>query len=287
MLTKTTFAGFHHFVGFHRFAGAWSGSTAARCVFIFCSILAAACSDGDGGTSARDAGTLDTVLFDGSILSDGGLTTTANSDAGTNLGEPACLGDCRPTTADSCAGDLSCALVDGQGMCVADVGHGEVGQSCTRSSDCALGHACFEKRTGGECGRVCCDGTEGACGAEERCGGPGLLIEEGLSVASSWRECGAPRSCDVLDTRSCEPGEGCYVVSSEPDTECLAAGTGEVGASCAKQNECRAGLFCAGLVDSRCVRICELGQGCPAGEGRCVAPDMPWPDNAGLCTNGP
>ncbi|HJL47456.1 MAG TPA: hypothetical protein RMG45_16505, partial [Polyangiaceae bacterium LLY-WYZ-15_(1-7)] len=169
-------------------------------------------------------------------------------------------------------------------MCVPMGGRIGEGEPCERTDQCMVGLACFRKREGGVCGRICCPASGAACDPEEeeRCGGPGVLID---GSETEFGECLPPRACDVLADDACEPGESCYIVSSRGDTDCREAGEADVGEDCEAPNDCAAGLTCSGFFEQACVRICalEVEGSCPADEGTCVAYAQS-PEGTGLCT---
>jgi hypothetical protein len=162
----------------------------------------------------------------------------------------------------------------------------EKGGACTSSEECAPGLACFRRGDGGVCGQPCCPGRAEVCEGETTCNGPGVLVD---GNDSEWASCIGPRACQPLAPgETCEPGEGCYIVSSTGDTDCRRAGAADVGDPCAEQSDCAPGLFCAGLSSPTCVRICSLGDAgtgatCPSGEGNCRAYSHS-PPGTGLCT---
>jgi hypothetical protein len=162
---------------------------------------------------------------------------------------------------------------------------GHEGDACRTASDCLDMLGCFAiAGGGGRCMRVCCPSADGICGPVAHCGGPAVLVSGDTSV---WGRCVPPRSCDVLTGLSCDPGEGCYIVSDRADTDCRAAGAGAAGAACSQPNDCAPGFVCTGLGTSRCVRMCGLGDAgtpaCSSHEGVCQA--YPYsPPGTGVCT---
>jgi hypothetical protein len=234
----------------------------------------------DGGPQL-DATFLD-ASFDGSPWPDGSL-----ADASADAAPLACMsGNCDPREpSTTCDGAEVCALVGGEPTCVPStgVGTGLEGTTCTASADCAPGLACIRYGDGAECAAVCCPSDAATCGSDMRCSIVGGLAEGG---STDWWHCIGPRPCDVFNpSDKCEPEEGCYIVSAEGDTDCLLAGTGGVGESCAEQNDCAAGLFCGGLVERTCSRICGVSGDptCPDGEGSCVV-YAHSPVGTGICT---
>ncbi|MCA9583591.1 MAG: hypothetical protein KC416_17450, partial [Myxococcales bacterium] len=129
-----------------------------------------------------------------------------------------------------------------------------------------------------------CDERGDLCaGPNERCGGTGVLVD---GTATPWRQCVARRPCDPLAPAAvCEPGEACYVVSDQGDTDCRLEGSGALGDTCTESTDCGEGLVCAGLVGSTCKRICEVGQGGCSGGESCVQ-QVYTPAGRGVCTKG-
>ncbi len=230
-----------------------------------------------------DASFLDSISLDTStadtFVSDTGSDAPPFTDTGTSdLCEE---GVCDPTDVEACTEETSCVLTADGPACVELLAPGERGAPCDALNGCAAGLSCFLKRDGGECGRPCC-ATGSACEPGESCGGANMLVD---GSTTTFGECLPPRPCNVLSSASCEPSEACYIVSSTGTTDCLFAGEADVGERCAMQNDCAGGLFCAGISDSMCVRICELGVegSCPAMEGSCQAYAQS-PPGTGLCT---
>ncbi|MDQ3031608.1 MAG: hypothetical protein M3Y87_04265 [Myxococcota bacterium] len=262
----------------------------AACVVI-ASMLAGCSSDRpelDDAGMGRDA-----ALQEGGVVpTDGGPDGAARTDAGAiDAGTVAACagGECDPRDIGGCPGEDAgvCALRDRLPACVASVGEVTEGESCVGDTDCAAALACF--RDGGSvgiCARVCCPGEIGVCGDEtdERfyCRADGVLAS---GIATSWGRCSELRTCDVLaPERACAMGEGCYIESERMRSVCRYAGSGDVGAMCERQTDCRAGFFCAGVMTSTCVRICRLDDAasCPDAEGRCVAQAYS-PPGSGVC----
>ncbi len=250
----------------------------------FCLALAlAGCGDDDGG--ARDAGA-DAARMDATIIDGGPLTDAAGPDArldASDAGDAAppmmCDGLCDPTEGACAAG--FCVLTSEEPTCVREAGTQHEGDPCDAIDRCAPGLACFLKREGGTCGRVCCPTAGSGCDTNERCDGPGVLFD---GTRTGFGECLPPRRCDVLGN-DCEPMEACYIVDTAGGTDCRAAGAAPVGAACERPNDCQPGLACTGLFEQTCVRVCSLraSGSCPTSEGSCIAYAQS-PEGTGLCT---
>ena len=196
-------------------------------------------------------------------------------------GLPMCPGICRPDEPSGCGAE-TCVLEGAGPRCATMTGAAELGAPCEETTECAPGLACFQRRSGGVCGRICCRQEPDSCGVGEECRGTGILVN---GTETFYGECQEPRACDVLapPIEACEAGEACYVIA-EGETGCLASGTGEFGDACELPNDCAPGFACVGAFESRCARICRLGRDdCPMGEGTCVAYAQS-PDGTGLCT---
>ena len=219
-----------------------------------------------------------TTVVDAPMADAGSLDMAAQPDQGPAM---VCPGLCRPDVPESCADFLTCVLEGPMPRCAPDAGTSEAGSPCESADQCAPGYACFEKRTGGVCGRVCCTEDPTACGAGEVCRGTGTLVD---GTATAYGECQAPRTCDVLATsETCEVGEACYILG-EGENGCLAEGVGESGTACVAPNDCAAGYACVGAFESTCARVCRLGRSdCMDVGGSCVAYAQS-PDGTGLCT---
>lgn len=248
-------------------------------------VLLAAC--GDDATTVPDAGARDaSVEVDGRVppLPDAGAQMDAGVtavDAGVGL---ICGGSaCDLRDAESCGEGASCRVVADGAECVAlgDAGLGVArGEACTALGDCAPGLVCFERRAGGGiCGAPCCPGDGTGCGGEALiCEGGGLVD----GTVSTWGECRMPRSC-TLFAEGCELGETCTIVEGRM-TECRRAGEVLEGYACSSQARCAPGLFCAGLFESTCVRICAIGDNSPCAEDESCQSYASSPEGYGLCT---
>ncbi len=247
-------------------------------------LVVSACGDDD--SEPIDFGT----PRDAIMVVDGPLEDSGASDANppmVDMSGPICPGICRPDEVTGCSdSSATCVLEGAEPRCAATTGTLEAGTPCEDADQCAAGYACFQRRTGGVCGRICCPGDPTTCTVGQVCRGTGILV---AGVATGYGECQEPRMCDVLATpvEACQPGEGCYIISAE-ETGCLAAGMGETGAACEAPNDCAPGFACVGAFDGTCARICRLGRAgdCMDGEGSCVAYAQS-PDGTGLCTPEP
>jgi hypothetical protein len=177
-------------------------------------------------------------------------------------------------------------LDDAVPACVEMAGMGSAGDYCDATADCGPGLACFLAHGDGRCAAPCCPSDAEACGVDERCGAPGILVD---GTPTQFYRCTGPRPCDVFAPQEvCEDTEGCYIVEPDGTTDCRPAGAGESGAPCVEQSDCMPGFFCGGLTALTCVRICELrassgDRACPPDEGSCRAYSHS-PEGTGLCT---
>ena len=250
--------------------------------------LVCACGDeGDDSTVEMDASARDGMtIVDGTFELDVAIrdSSPGGDSALFDLGPPPmCSGPCAPDDPDSCGANNYCVLSSDTPACTDSVGSAQAGTPCEMSDQCALGHACFRRRTGGACAPVCCPSRPDSCGAGLRCRGSGQLAD---GTPTSFGECVQPASCDVLASDACEPGEACYIVADELEgTGCLRAGDGEAGASCEAPSDCAPGFSCVGAFEQTCRRVCRLGmtEGCPTAEGACQAYAQS-PEGTGLCT---
>lgn len=235
----------------------------------------------------RDSGPLeDTNLTEGGIIRedtgprlDAAGSDAAPPDAAVDLCATAC--DPRGEAMMGCVDDLRCILNTEAPMCGAGFGLLAEGTPCEAPDACAPGLACFRagRTSGGVCGRVCCS-TENSCGASARCGGDGVLVD---GTATAWGRCVLPRTCDVLMPElTCETREGCYVIDGAGATECRLAGAALAGELCAVAEDCAAGLFCGGLGERTCLRICSIAMPRCAATERCIAQTYS-PEGTGIC----
>jgi hypothetical protein len=195
------------------------------------------------------------------------------------------IGECDPRANSPCGSDAFCSLRTAVPSCEMTIGMGAEGSACRDVADCEEGLACFDTGAGGVCGRPCCPSGIESCPGGQACTGAGYLID---GTSSLWWRCVEPRSCDLWADDACAPGDACYVVSEMGDTECLRAGEGTVGASCALQNDCAPGHVCTGATPERrsCRLLCRLSAGasaCPIDEGNCQAYPH-TPEGSGICT---
>ncbi len=254
-----------------------------RLVFAVCLVVLGACGD-DGARMSFDAGVRRDASFqwDASFASDAGsgIPEDAGIPAVPDAGPMMCPGECDPVAVQGCA-DGVCILAGDAPYCVPQAGRLEEGSACEEPGQCAPGLACFRRPSGGVCAPVCCFGDE-SCGDGRTCRGPGVLID---GSESAFGQCRAPIACDPLEAESCEPGMACRIVSPEGDTDCVRLGEAAVGEACVAQSDCQGGLFCGGLFERVCVRICSLAEdgGCPDGEGICQG-YAHTPEGVGLCT---
>lgn len=258
----------------------------ATTLLLSSSLFVAACGDDD---APRDGG-VDAFVPDGAVRVDGAILPDSGADGATSdaAAEDAgstssCGGLCDPR-GGRCGGGL-CVLVDEEPSCAIGSGTKTEGERCAISTECVAGTACFRRREGGVCGRICCEGDalDTTCGDMRRCGGPGVLVDES---ATAWGECLPVRPCDVLGTGSeCLLGESCFLVGDRGETDCRVPGSANVGEACEVAEDCASGTTCTGLFERTCVRVCrlEVEGACPAGEGSCVAYAQS-PPGTGLCT---
>jgi len=255
--------------------GRMTSNVAVCGVLLACGLVAC----GDDDAAPVDAGRrVDASIRLDASSGDAGSADGGSQDAGSRDASVACAASCDPVRGTGCAVG-ACVLTGDAPSCAPLGGSLTAGMPCEEPNQCAAGLACFRKRAGGVCAPICCEAAD-TCAEETRCGGTGILVD---GTPTEFRECLAPRPCDVLDATTCEMGEACYIVSSTGDTDCRRTGEASVGEACADQSECAAGLFCGGLFEGECVRICELGMPCPGDEGTCRAYAQS-PEGTGLCT---
>jgi hypothetical protein len=253
--------------------------------------LALGCGSDDDGPPPDDGGRRDALVVDGGPEPDGSVASDGGGlDGAVDAGFVGCSrGACDPSV--GVCGDAGVCVLDESAPRCVDVGmEGELGkgEACMTPDDCARGLACVMRRGGGVCAALCCPDESATCGdLTERCAGTGTLVD---GTPTDWWTCVGPRTCDVLEPdATCDPGEGCYIVSSSRDTDCRRAGALDVGDACVMQEDCGPGLFCLiGAPMPTCARICAIGatsgpRACPSGEGSCIAYAYS-PDGTGICT---
>ena len=250
-------------------------------------LTATACNDGGPGDGPdagmrRDATIVDAPMGDGGP--DGGVARDGGS-APDAAGASCSSGVCDPRADGECGARDYCVFIGGVPTCASDVGTAEPGEACMTSQECAAGLACFQRLGRGVCARVCCPGDDTACATPTRCVGSAALVD---GSSTDWWHCVGPRPCDPLDPAEvCEAEEGCYIIAVDGATDCRRAGDGAAGDPCGEQNDCAPGLFCGGVTERTCSRICRLGDAgpgdCPSGEGVCVAYSHS-PAGTGICT---
>ncbi len=233
----------------------------------------------DSGVHAMDGGF---SFFDASFDDDGGTPSDSGPppDGSVDGGGISCGGACEPTEASGDCSDDVCALVGSAPACVSSLGGLAAGDPCSEPSDCGFGLACFKKGNAGICGVICCASAgDAGCGADERCGGPGTLVDD---TPTAWAECLPRRACDLLAGTGCEPGEGCYLVDSGGLTDCREEGTLLEGQGCSEPEDCAPGMSCLGLEVSACRVICDADEDCGGGK-TCVDANLPGLPGLGHC----
>lgn len=232
----------------------------------------------DGGNRQNDGGY---TFFDASFYSDGGSDAGALPDGSIDGGAASCPGACSPVSGSMDCGADVCVLAGAAPACVASAGGLAVGDPCTDVGQCGAGLACFKKNFGGICGVVCCaaEGDSG-CDALERCGGPGVLVDD---TQTEWAECLPRRECDAVAQTGCQVGEGCYFIDAGGLTDCREEGTLVEGEVCVEPQDCAPGLTCLGLGVSTCRTICDDDDDC-AGPSDCVDANFPGLPDVGHCS---
>lgn len=235
----------------------------------------------------RDAPSpFDSALTEGGIVRD---DTSASQDAprvdsGGDAGNAACDSACDPRSlGDGCIDEMRCVLSSEEPACTDAFGIAEAGATCGALDACAPGLACFRVAgsSGGVCGVICCPGEVTVCEGTSRCGGDGVLVD---GTTTGWGRCVPPRACSVLSPElTCEAREGCYIIDGAGGTECRFAGGGAAGDGCTAPEDCGSGLFCGGLSERTCLRVCSLTmtRACTS-EERCVAQTYS-PEGTGIC----
>lgn len=226
----------------------------------------------------------DTGLSEGGIIREdaGARPDAPGSDASSDAGTSMCEGLCDPRSEDGCP-DGTCVLSGESPSCELDAGAADEGAACDSVTACAHGLACFRaaRSSGGVCAQICCPGDASSCGDVARCGGDGVLVD---GTETSWGRCVLPRPCDLLAAElTCEAREGCYVVDPGGTTECRLAGSAGAGDACVVPEDCASGLFCGGIGERTCLRVCSIAspRTC-TGDERCVAQTYS-PEGTGVC----
>jgi len=187
------------------------------------------------------------------------------------------LGMCNLISSAGCSAGRACLLVGVQTdagtqtttVCAAP-GTGGYGTACggTTSNACLEGFICLR----GQCTKLCC-----GLGDDQRCrtgtgGMPGAFCDDGELQSSSGTRLGVsacvlPTRCDWFN-QDCPNAQNCIAIRADGTTQCVAAGTGQVGANCT--NGCARGLQC---VEGFCRKICD--------------PSLPITNDAGTVRNCP
>lgn len=232
-------------------------------------------------------------------------TCTALGDPCTSNGE--CVGgNCRLTPAGQictqacsplrpgvgCPPGLYCTAADGcDGVCVIGAAPSEdvaleVGASCAADTQCAS-LFCHDPGDGNRRCLEPCQGGEGMCLAGESCAAydgecnacvPQSLVTiprnlgEGCAVNE---DCAAANCLDDLGehycTTACTDDSECPSTFHCRSEVCVRGEREGVGASCAENDDCESGAFCATRGSSHwCSTFCPMGDECPAGF-ECVA----------------
>lgn len=184
---------------------------------------------------------------------------------------------CDPRAPASCGNGYTCALVCDQNsqpksLCFS-AGTANPGESCTDTTDCVPGSACFEFNacsTAAQPRKTC----RQFCNVDSDCGvGARSFCNTGVScdqTSTSFRLCSRP--CDPTGdaTVGCAAGLLCFIYSGEiTDCACLdQSRVGTVGVSCAADENCQPGLMCVDRSGAKsCQAICRLDvSSCAAGK---------------------
>jgi hypothetical protein len=145
--------------------------------------------------------------------------------------------------------------------------------------DCAPGLICVDLpgSGGGRCRRPCYQRHDCASGQ-------GCVVLTATSTLRSddagtfaLHACASDTACDPVAQSGCAAGTGCYLSVADDEGRiglCLSAGPGQVGATCARLQDCAPGLRCEGLGFCRHYCYFEPRDGgvpgtCPPSEGVC------------------
>lgn len=174
------------------------------------------------------------------------------------------------------------------------------GDTCTSSptnNPCVAGLECVNNR----CSKHCCGGDSTVCGTSPE-GYPGLcdLTITNAQGASLYMLCEYNAPCEPFDLVVCPTGSECLVRDRAGTATCQNVynppGKDE-NAPCARINECKDGLVCAGTCQWLCYHAAASSPpfdaggldltmpgrgGCPTGE-TCQGTPAGLPDWAGLC----
>jgi hypothetical protein len=245
---------------------------------------------GAGGIGGRGGGTAVDAGPD-AMACPGGCTTGNSCLGGQCCPTPAAGGTCSLPTSCGCAAGRACYPdTPATGLvCFAITGQRE-GADCTGATDvCVAGLGCF----GGLCKRYCtvdadCPLIDGARRCVQTVWNsdttpnqpiPGVLICRRLCDPVTPQ---APRA----PLQSCPPGFGCFSTAAPGATDCIAAGLGAVGDSCADDSDCLAGNYCAGsAAPFHCNKYCFTSADCP-GAGACTfftPPEYAGTRQVGFC----
>ncbi|MEZ4461046.1 MAG: hypothetical protein R3E66_15245 [bacterium] len=219
-----------------------------------------------------------------------------------NTGAGLCQVGCDSYTTDQCPEGTGCFPVTTEdGVCVADRGPGQIGDSCNQTNGCTGGLVCFRLSSApdGVCTALCNSGADTQAAADATCVGNGTQFcldntdtaageEPGATTGFCVEQCTAAEygsdRCSA-DTYACRPFQGERHV-------CFPAGTIEVGQPCAG-GDCVEGSYCllTGSDDAlpgTCTPYCDLAATNPnpnlvCGQGQSCQPIGDETFAFGLC----
>ncbi len=230
---------------------------------------------GAGGTTG---GVVDAGVAGGSSSGGGGrgggpVGTGGLAGATSSCHPPTTDGQCELVSRCGCASSQNCAYVGSATKCIAPGGV-KLWSACTYNSDCPAGAGC----TGGVC-RPDCD-TAADCGAP---GSQYRACYQVVDIATSkpfpgFKAC--TQQCNPMDPTNtaadpafgaCGDHANCIVSSLgvSGTTNCVAAGSGAAGETCASTSDCSGGLICARGISGAnvCSQWCRVGhdeEDCPS-----------------------
>jgi hypothetical protein len=233
-------------------------------------IQAGACASATVAAGGPDAAPADATATGGSGGT-GGIGGKGGS-SGTGGTSTSTTGVCNPFTNSSCRSSEKCtALQQSNGTLALGCdtkGSKAEGENCSQTvtgssqtdDDCASGLACFSiGSAAATCHRICpTSGTANACPANELCS---LRVSTIDSLGFAF--CRAVVTCQPLEQKGCQTGEGCYFSTSGSYTGslCAKAGTTKPGDVCAVANDCEPGSTCLLVGAGICSSFCSTTSG--------------------------
>ena len=228
-------------------------------------LLVGACGGGDA--EPADAAPLDAAIC--TPAPDAQPATSCVPDAGA----------CDYFLHCGCGATSKCTVGDTASVC-GGAGGKAPGEICAADADCARGGFCSSFAGATTCLAFCDDAHR--CPSGQEC----YVTVNDRTGRAAGRVCGPV--CSLLGGSCGAAALGCYPSAlrcTDGDGLCLIAGTGDLGSSCSRANDCKSGSVCvepSGSSHPICAKICDRKGSEPmCGAGICR--ELPGQTQTGVC----